>query len=264
VQSIRFSWLAAIVVLPLFLLPVRADASEAPWYQFEVIIFERLDQRAGSTELWPVDPGTPSRLDALPVRLTPGRGKADSPNPVPYTALPRSAWQIGELTQRLRRSRNYRPHVHLAWRQQVVDPDHAQLLYIEMMDKRDARHRIDGQPKLEGTLKVGVKRYLHFETDLLIRRLKRSGSESSQSEVQSYRLQTTRRMRSGKLHYLDHPVFGVLVKASRYEPPPPPKPEPPAPVVSEQPLPRSSTAQPASTPGATTPPPAASVEEKPD
>jgi hypothetical protein len=33
-------------------------------------------------------------------------------------------------------------------------------------------------------------------------------------------------MRSGKLHYLDHPVLGVLVQAERYEPPvPEPEPE---------------------------------------
>jgi hypothetical protein len=27
-----------------------------------------------------------------------------------------------------------------------------------------------------------------------------------------FRLDTSRRMRSGELHYLDHPVFGVLIK----------------------------------------------------
>jgi hypothetical protein len=38
-------------------------------------------------------------------------------------------------------------------------------------------------------------------------------------------------MRSGKLHYLDHPVLGILVQAERYEPPAPePEPEP-APVA---------------------------------
>ena len=30
---------------------------------------------------------------------------------------------------------------------------------------------------------------------------------------------TSRRMRPGELHYLDHPLFGVLVLVSRYAPP---------------------------------------------
>lgn len=34
-----------------------------------------------------------------------------------------------------------------------------------------------------------------------------------------FRMTTSRRMRPGELHYLDHPLFGVLVIVSRYAPP---------------------------------------------
>ena len=34
-----------------------------------------------------------------------------------------------------------------------------------------------------------------------------------------FRMTTSRRMRPGELHYLDHPLFGVLVLVSRYAPP---------------------------------------------
>ena len=33
----------------------------------------------------------------------------------------------------------------------------------------------------------------------------------------SYAFQQQRRMRSGELHYLDHPVIGLLVKVTPYE-----------------------------------------------
>ncbi len=218
-------WIIFAILLILTPCSHTLARADAPWYQFEIIIFERIAKGAGSTEVWPEDPGTPSLLDARPMRISARAGADNESEPVAYAALPRSAWQLTELTQRLRRSRNFRPHVHLAWRQQMVHPDRAQQLYIEMMDRPDARNRVKDRPKIEGTLKVGVKRYLHLETDLLLRRSVmdepspgQTGLRSLGPAYQTYRLQAQRRMRSGKLHYLDHPVIGVLVLASKFQP----------------------------------------------
>ena len=43
--------------------------ADAPWYQFEIIIFERIDRGAGGTEIWPEGAGRPVRLDARSLRL---------------------------------------------------------------------------------------------------------------------------------------------------------------------------------------------------
>jgi hypothetical protein len=40
----------------------------------------------------------------------------------------------------------------------------------------------------------------------------------TQVPLQSYRMQQSRRMRSGEMHYLDHPFFGLIVKFTRYTP----------------------------------------------
>lgn len=45
---------------------------------------------------------------------------------------------------------------------------------------------------------------------------------------QIYAMSQERRMRSGELHYIDHPRFGLLVIVSPYEPPTPPAPAEPA------------------------------------
>ena len=34
----------------------------------------------------------------------------------------------------------------------------------------------------------------------------------------TYRMVQSRRMRSNELHYLDHPLFGVIVRINRYMP----------------------------------------------
>lgn len=201
------------------------ESDKGPWYQFEIIIFERIAAGAGSTEVWPEDPGAPIRLNAKSLRIRPGKG---TDGPVAYKTLPKSAWRLTKLEQRLKRSRNYRPHLHIAWRQQMTSPERAQLLYLELPQKTDSKAGGQAPAKIEGTLKVGVKRYLHLETDLLLRRLKMPDQDDRQSGLrfgpyyQPYRLKALRRMRSGDLHYIDHPVIGVLILASKYKAPEPP------------------------------------------
>jgi hypothetical protein len=97
---------------------------------------------------------------------------------------------------------------------------------------------------LSGTLKLSVSRYLHLESDLHIKmRATRqevieespppeSGGFGSffgmsreptpimieRSVLQDYRLFETRRMRSKEIHYFDHPLMGIVVKVTPYEP----------------------------------------------
>ncbi len=220
-------------------LPARLPAeepeanSEPPWYEFEVLVFRRIDKGAGSTEAWPDDPGAPSFENAIPFDA---RGRATLKNnlPIPYRLLPAKERRLDNIWTAFRNSRNYRPLYHVAWRQQVVDPEKAQSLYLYLPPDAGEPGPMN-PPKLEGTLKIGVKRFLHLETDLVLR-LPLTPDDGDAyymgPSVRSYRLQTTRRMRSGKLHYLDHPLLGVLVQAQRYEPPAPEPEAEPVPVAA--------------------------------
>lgn len=233
--KIRSLWIVVTSLSILASAPLGAEASEAPWYQFEMIVFERIARGAGSSEFWPEDPGRASRLNAIPLPIKAPRKGSGQHKPIPYTPLPKSEWQLAAHEQRLKRSRNYRPHLHVAWRQQMTSPDRAQLLYLELPQK-------NAPAKIEGTVKIGVKRYLHLETDLILRRLEKTDPASEQQtgmmrfgpSYQSYRLRSLRRMRSGKLHYLDHPLIGVLFLATKYTPPKPPEPVEIAPPTATQ------------------------------
>ncbi len=248
-RIIRSFWIVVTSLSILASAPLRAEASEAPWYQFEMIIFERIARGAGSSEFWPEDPGTPSRLNAIPLPIKAPRKGSGQHKPIPYTPLPKSEWQLAAHEQRLKRSRNYRPHLHVAWRQQMTSPDKAQLLYLELPQK-------NAPAKIEGTVKIGVKRYLHLETDLLLRRLEKTDPAGGRQTgmlrfgpyYQPYRLQSLRRMRSGKLHYLDHPLIGVLFIAEKYTPPAPPEPVEAVPTTATEDHPVAPTQTPAATP----------------
>ncbi|RLJ19357.1 hypothetical protein DJ031_08455 [bacterium endosymbiont of Escarpia laminata] len=205
-----------------------------PWYQFEVLIFERISAGAGSTEFWPEDPGTPSRLNAIPLTealaqeiglrepIETAAPPAPEPEPEPFRPLAESEWQLSEQHQHLSRSRNYKPLLHVAWRQQVIEPDQSQQLLLELPRSSNPQSAIDEPLRLEGTIRVGVKRYLHLETDLLLRQWETEDGMTGDSlefrpAFRTFRMQSQRRMRSGEIHYLDHPIIGVLFLASRYE-----------------------------------------------
>ncbi len=208
-----------------------------PWYQFEVLIFERISPGAGSTEFWPEDPGTPSRLNAIPLTLQQTHNtlplqsvETASPlTPEPFRPLAESEWQLSEQHQHLSRSRNYKPLLHVAWRQQVIEPDQSQQLLLELPRSSNPQSAIDEPLRLEGTIRVGVKRYLHLATDLLLRQWEteegiKGDSLEFRPAFRAFRMQSQRRMRSGEIHYLDHPIIGVLFLASRYELPTEPEP----------------------------------------
>jgi len=82
---------------------------------------------------------------------------------------------------------------------------------------------------LEGTIKLHLGRYLHLETDLLYRSqiepLENNTFFINLDDIEQpqtlFRMHQTRRMRSGELHYFDHPMFGMLVLITPYELPEP-------------------------------------------
>ncbi|MBD3670395.1 MAG: hypothetical protein HUJ29_06445, partial [Gammaproteobacteria bacterium] len=79
-------------------------------------------------------------------------------------------------------------------------------------------------PFIDGTIKLIRKRFLHIEVDLLYRApyIEDAANPLAREQwPQAFRLIESRRMRSSELHYLDHPMFGVLILATPYVAPEP-------------------------------------------
>jgi len=170
--------------------------------------------------------------------------------PVPYTLIPEEEYRLKTEFRRLQRSNILQPVIHLAWRQPVTESKHAKLLYLRTPQPSAEIETISGFENfstteeaidLEGTIRVSVSRYLHVELDLL-NRIKQSPVYSSYEQSfedgltqqplpdNRYRMQAQRRMRSGELHFIDHPLMGALIKITPYELP---KPIPIVPVEPE-------------------------------
>jgi len=173
--------------------------------------------------------------------------------PYAYRLLALEERSLDPLVSRLRRNRRYRPLLHRAWRQPGLDKKSAPTIHLHAdlqsstsgdvgadnssADALPATNQADGRfpfpenlqvftpadsPWVDGSLRVYRERYLHAEADLLYYRPRPQTVDASagvpEAQVSAlFRLQESRRMRSGELHFLDHPLFGVLIKTDRFE-----------------------------------------------
>lgn len=207
-----------------------------PWYEVEILIFARQADGTGSTEHWVEDLESPDWSGSV--------------RPDRYGLVPGSKRLLGPAAYSLKRSRaRLKPMIHAAWRQPVRGPSRAQEVYLQ-----SKKGTSSGNPVVEGVIKTSVNRYLHVDLDFLLRRPAPTGDGTGYQPgaEQTYRFKAHRRMRSGELHFIDHPLVGALIQINPYQ----------------KPLPETKTDTPAASTSSTSPQqtdasPAASPAEKP-
>ncbi len=162
--------------------------------------------------------------------------------------MPEDKMQLISQRNRLERRKNFRIMFHEAWNMPVYDREHSTPIHIR------GGEQYDNLFELEGSINLSVARYLHLDTNLYLREFEASQS-SDQTNVpgfsellsnknsstailpssnltpnpslallgfRQYRvdtiipLQQSRRMRSGDLHYIDHPRYGILIQLTPY------------------------------------------------
>jgi len=186
---------AALVSSPITL-------AEVPIYDVEVIIFSNQNSGDGG-EHWP----TTVRDDI---------GAQDFVSTGEISELPESSNQLGGISYGLRQSPGYSVLYHSAWRQPAYD-SRAAIGYPVDVSVRSGGKRLSGQ------IKLVRERYLHLDVDLLLASAT-AMTESSYMEGDSdspvYELSEKRRIKkSGKVHYFDHPRFGMIAIVTPYRAP---------------------------------------------
>ena len=204
----------------------------------------------------------------------------------PYLILPAEQYQLNHAYQKLLDSEDYLPLVHVAWRQIVPPRDQPDRIFIhdklnEVIEENMDAALVDetlpaidleipasnievppeilpeeslvvvDEPKyaLSGIISLGLGRYLHVDTDLVLYRPQldnimiddalvpppppfsetdaapfvfNAELEPAFEELQApelFRIQGNLRMRSKEVHYLDHPLVGMLILFTPYTPP---------------------------------------------
>lgn len=130
-----------------------------------------------------------------------------------------------DMVKAINRQNHLRPLLHRRWRLPVPPRDAPQPIYIATDTDEQSPLTASGFAKLEGYVHVTVGRYLHvaptlwYHADTLgVMPLPFTGLDSRSiampkpDPLAHMALNESRRVRSGDLHYLDHPKFGVIVR----------------------------------------------------
>lgn len=158
-----------------------------------------------------------------------------------FMPLPEEELELGELYRRLGNTDGYEPLLHVAWQQPGYDPQTARPLDLSRLAQLPER--------LQGEARLYRSRFLHLQLDLELwsepgraltaaetatteplfpDRGRQSAGEPDRGrpdagepldalEPDVYRLSERRKLRSGELHYYDHPRYGVLAKVTPVE-----------------------------------------------
>ncbi len=203
-----------LLLIALSFLSVNAQAA----YQVEIIIFEHLFHDAEG-EVSHFGLKIPDLSNTVQLSSDTSGGDAS------YRLLPSSMYKLGGVYGELRSSREYRPILHLAWRQPQVTQSRSKYVHIRKADGiAQQDNSDDALVKLDGVIRIRSSQFLHADVDLFyfINELSESfinasagGQDSNQIQATFVELNETRRMKLNELHYFDHPVFGMLMRVSR-------------------------------------------------
>ena len=212
--------------------------SAASWYKVEVVIFSNQDSDALQEEHWPEIKEIPNPANAIALKSSSAEGSA-------YKRLGGGSLSLHGVKNRLKNSGQYKVMYHAGWMQPVYHTQKPRPIRItggEILD--------NGMYELDGHIAIGRGTYLHFRPNLFLsRRLtsdesntlntKRSSSDQTISteaeslitmqttssavdstntlfpsipEILTINMDQARRMKSKELHYIDHPLMGILVE----------------------------------------------------
>ena len=168
------------LLLFFFLIFTSVSSVAAPVYKVEILIFEHTEGINIDEEQWRELKDMPSSSNAVSIS---GGGEGN------INELPSSSLNLSQARNKLEGSGKYRILYHKGWSQPVMPKEENTAAWIELPGV------------LEGSINLYKNRYLHINADLVFN-----------SFDGAVRLNENRRLKSKELHYLDHPLFGLLVR----------------------------------------------------
>lgn len=216
----------------LFIAPAAVWAQDAPqpaerherWYQVEMIIFSRSESNA-QHETWPKNiklayPNNMMRLSAT------GTG-TDA-----FTMLSSNERLLNVQAATIANSGSYSLLFHQAWRQMITAKRTSVLI--------TGGKNVNGHQPLEGSVDLSVGQFLKLKTNLWLTQfslspptetnsgwpdlpqLTNTDVRNTQEDVnytinRIVKISQQRSMRSVEVHYIDHPLLGIIIKIIPYD-----------------------------------------------
>lgn len=245
----RLAVLFSTLIFPNFSQAV--DYSDLNAYEIEIVIFSFNQSQSAGSEIWPDLVTTASVENAVELHNATSLTQVPGPDEKAYyySKIPAENYRLADQVEKLTASNRYKVIYHSAWIQPGLDKENAEFIHIQSADNNASLPVLDpigniyngysnnrnnpllmqpaenlalSMPLLDGVVKVELGRYLHIYFDLKYQRniAPQQGvidSSKNYKDIKFYPVQTHRRMRSKEIHYIDHPLIGILVLATPFE-----------------------------------------------
>lgn len=225
-MGLKMSIVKFIKALFLAILICISTSSLAKDYIVEMILFSNTQPLSENAIHIPTQPVYPNLQGAIPLN--------DDANSKGFILLPQEVMTLTNKAAALNKSGRYKVLQHISWLQPGLAKEDAIPVLIhagkdyqnefkertyEQFDYSD-QDTIDHQPvnEIDGTVKIVLGRYLHVYTDLAYRRPFNISVDSEDNPLgrehilADFAIKSHRKMRSKELHYIDHPLLGILVE----------------------------------------------------
>lgn len=207
-------------------------------------------QTTGLTGSEETSGGAETTAPPEPETTTAPLGVSDALGLRPFVLLPDRDMKLKDAARKLSTSGSYRVLIHAAWRQPLNKTGKGPLIHLHSGTGTTSNFQSSRSPEgsamsplapsepeaFDGMVQVVLSRYLHLNVDLLLRKpyvaktmtTPSPSVATSQTEMPNtataanpsvaappptfltYRLNSSRRMRSNEIHYIDHPALGVI------------------------------------------------------
>jgi len=246
----KHSLLTQIALCFILMMSSHTHARE---YAIEMIFFMHIDGEQITDENFPENLKLVSPNQGIEINNDYPHSKVESStaneDEQQWRAIPSSDFILNDVVKKLNHSRDYKVLKHIAWQQPIADHKNAQLIKIQggrdlSLDHPErlpaypqasnpilaivGNQNIDLSPpalyELEGTVKVVITRYIHVYADLILHLERFISHKSHQkatvnNDLIDYKIDLHKKMKSRELHYIDHPLIGIIVEATPIEMP---------------------------------------------
>jgi hypothetical protein len=221
-----------LICTTLISISLFASIVSAKDYAIEVILFANKDGLQQSAEQFNFNHKIPAPTNGLDLSA--------ASNSSQWQAIPEDEYILNGVAEKLKRSGNYRILKHIAWRQPVVEKNESRPISIQagrdftgqyperayrQVEFNDSVQNSSGNSKvleLDGTVNIVISRYIHLYSDLVYRLPRTIPTDIGDvldrgQALVDYSVKSHRRLRSRELHYIDHPLIGILIEATPIE-----------------------------------------------
>ena len=211
----------------LLTLSTFAIHAETIRYNIEIVIFEDSSSRYLNSEEWPI---------THQAEIKPKKAEYPEINNV-IDITNNSSNALAEHATKLKRSPRYNVLLHQSWQQAglndtdavnfIIDTNETENKDLEVFSTstKSAKKNKQIKSSIKGNIKLVLGRYLHIHTDLHYKRINKSYRPDSpvlhNKKFEEFNIKSQRKMRSNELHYIDHPLLGILTIVSPIKTPEP-------------------------------------------